>query len=199
MKLPELVEFIQKQEKEHPYVLALEGMIGSGKSYEAGKLTELLGTDSLLLSTDLFVAVPRSEWDQRLTGHDLDLKQWYDLAKIKKTLQSIKNKESFVVGGLYNLTNGKFDDELSVQAGDYDFMILEGLFSCNEFLDDHVDLRIFIDVPEELALERAHTRDETVRQLDHNAWIRKKDIFYNHYLPYLQNHKQRAHLILEPD
>ena len=35
MKIAELIETIRGKEKKHPYILALEGMIGSGKSYEA--------------------------------------------------------------------------------------------------------------------------------------------------------------------
>ncbi len=199
MKIYELVETILSKEKKHPYILAMEGMIGSGKSYEAEKLTELLERKSLLLSTDLFVTVPRSEWARRLGEDGLDLKDWYDLPKIKDTLESIKNEESFKVRGLYNLSNGKFDDELEIEAGGCEYMILEGLFSCNEYLDDKVDLKIFIDVSPETALQRAHERDESVRHLDHNGWLQKKDIFYNHYLPYLEAHKERADIVLEVD
>ena len=199
MKLPELVQTILQQEKKHPYVIAFEGMIGSGKSYEAGKLAEELGSRALQISTDLFVTVPRSEWTDRLEVHDIDLSSWYDLQKIKNALESVKNMESFKVGGLYNLSNGQFDDELEVDATDCDYLILEGLFSCHEDLDDLIDLRIFLDVPEELALSRAHTRDESVRHLDHNSWLQKKDIFYNHYLPFMESHKNRAHILLEPD
>ncbi len=199
MKLPELVQTILQQEKKHPYVIAFEGMIGSGKSYEAGKLAQELGTRALQISTDLFVTVPRSEWTDRLEVHDIDLSSWYDLQKIKNALESVKKKQSFTVGGLYNLSNGQFDDELEVDATDCDYLILEGLFSCHEDLDDLIDLRIFLDVPAEVALSRAHTRDETVRHLDHNSWLQKKDIFYNHYLPFMESHKSRAHIILEPD
>ncbi len=199
MKLPELVQTILQQEKKHPYVIAFEGMIGSGKSYEAGKLAEELGSRALQISTDLFVTVPRSQWADRLEVHDIDLSSWYDLQKIKNALESAKRKESFTVDGLYNLSNGQFDDELEVDATDCDYLILEGLFSCHEELDDIVDLRIFLDVPEELALSRAHTRDETVRHLDHDSWLQKKDIFYNHYLPFMESHKGRANIILEPD
>ena len=78
-------------------------------------------------------------------------------------------------------------------------MILEGLFSCDESLDDNVDLKIFIDVPPETALQRAHVRDESVRHMDHDGWLQKKDIFYNHYLPYLEAHKKRADIILDSD
>lgn len=198
MKIDELVETILNKEKKHPYILALEGMIGSGKSYEGEKLTDLLECKSLLLSTDLFVTVPRSEWAQRLDEEELDLKDWYHLPKIKDTLESIKNEEAFKVRGLYNLSNGKFDDELEIEARGCEYMILEGLFACNESLDEHVDLKIFIDVPPETALQRAHVRDETVRHMDHDGWLQKKDIFYNHYLPYLEAHKKRADIILDP-
>jgi len=199
MKLPELVQTILNKEKKHPYVMAFEGMIGSGKSYEANMLMEQLGRKPLLISTDLFVTVPRSEWPKRIQVHDIDLHSWYDLQKIKQALESIKRKENFTVGGLYNLSNGQFDDELEVDASDCDYLILEGLFSCHQDLDGLIDLRISLDVPREIALSRAHERDKTVRHLDHEGWLQKKDIFYNHYLPYLELHKNRAHIILDPD
>jgi len=199
MKLTELVETIINKEKKHPYVIAFEGMIGSGKSYEANLLKEQLGGKAQQLSTDLFVRVPRSEWTKRLEVHDVDLHTWYDLQKIKQALESIKRKQNFVVRGLYNLSNGQFDDKLEVDATDCDYLILEGLLSCHEDLDEFVDLRVFLDVPKEIALERAHERDETVRHLDHDGWLQKKDIFYNHYLPYLESHKNRADIILTLD
>jgi len=199
MKLTELVETIINKEKKHPYVIAFEGMIGSGKSYEANLLKEQLGGKAQQISTDLFVRVPRSEWLKRLEVHDVDLHTWYDLQKIKQALESVKRKQSFIVSGLYNLSNGQFDDELEVDATDCDYLILEGLLSCHEDLDEFVDLRVFLDVPKEIALERAHERDETVRHLDHDGWLQKKDIFYNHYLPYLESHKNRADIILTPD
>ena len=199
MKLPELVQTIIEKEKKHPYVIAFEGMIGSGKSYEANLLKEQLGGKAQQISTDLFVSVPRSEWPKRLEVHDVDLHTWYDLQKIKQALESVKRKQSFIVSGLYNLSNGQFNDELHVDATDCDYLVLEGLLSCHEDLDEFVDLRVFLDVPKEIALERAHERDETVRHLDHDGWLQKKDIFYNHYLPYLESHKNRADIILTPD
>lgn len=199
MKLPELVQTILEKEKEHPYVIAFEGMIGSGKSYEAGKLKDQLEGKIILITTDLFISVPRSEWTERIENDDIDLTTWYDLKKIKQALASIKRKENFTITGLYNLSNGEFDDELGVDASDCDYLILEGLLSCHEEFDGLIDLRVFLNVPREVALSRAHERDETVRHLDHQGWLQKKDIFYDHYVPYLESHKNRAHIILEPD
>lgn len=199
MKLAELVQVIIDKGKQNPYVIAFEGMIGSGKSYEAEKLKEQLGAKTLLLSTDLFVSVPRSEWTDRLNNDDIDLSTWYDLKKIKQALESINKKEKFTVTGLYNLSNGQFDDELEVDSSDCEFMILEGLLSCHKEFDGLIDLKVFLEVPKEIALERAHRRDETVRHLDHEGWLQKKDIFYTHYLPFLKSHKKRADIILNPD
>ena len=199
MKLPELVQTILEKEKKHPYIIAFEGMIGSGKSYEAGKLKDQLEGKIILITTDLFISVPRSEWTERIENDDIDLTTWYDLKKIKQALASSKRKENFTITCLYNLSNGEFDDELGVDASDCDYLILEGLLSCHEEFDGLIDLRVFLNVPREVALSRAHERDETVRHLDHEGWLQKKDIFYDHYVPYLESHKNRAHIILEPD
>lgn len=199
MKLPELVQTILEKEKKHPYIIAFEGMIGSGKSYEAGKLKDQLEGEIILITTDLFISVPRSEWTERIENDDIDLTTWYDLKKIKQALASVKRKERFTVEGLYNLSNGQFDDELGVDASDCDYLILEGLLSCHEEFDGLIDLRVFLNVPREVALSRAHERDETVRHLDHQGWLQKKDIFYDHHVPYLESHKNRAHIILDPE
>lgn len=199
MKLEELAELILNQEKKHPYVIAFEGMIGSGKSYEANMLKEMLGDKAKQISTDLFVSVPRSEWPDRLEAHSVELHTWYDLQKIINTLDAVKREEAFTINGLYNLSNGQFDDKMEFDASDCDYLILEGLFSCHQDLDDYVDLKVFLDVPQELALKRAHDRDETVRNLDQDAWLQKKDIFYNHYLPYMEAHKDRADILLDPE
>ncbi len=199
MKLPELVETILEQKKKHPYIIAFEGMIGSGKSYEAEKLMEQLGSKAQLISTDLFVSVPRTEWPERLERHDIDLGTWYNLQKIKGALEKVKMKEKFTVTGLYNLSNGLFDDELEINSIDCSYLILEGLMSCHVNLSEFVDFKVFLDVPKEIALERAHKRDEKVRHLDHSAWLKKKHIFYDHYLPYMNKHRESADVLLEND
>lgn len=199
MKFTELVEEIKHKEKKHPYTIALEGVIGSGKSYQAEHLLKELGGKSLIISTDLFVTVGRHDWVSKLESNNLDLREWYDLAKVKDTLTSVKNMESFTIDGLYDLANGEFDDTFDVDATELDYLILEGLFSCDEKLDGFIDLKIFLDVSIETAMKRAEARDETVRHLDHKGWELKKSIFYDHYLPYLGGHRQRADLLLEID
>lgn len=199
MNFNELVETITKRPKTHPYFITLEGIIGSGKSYEAEKLKEKLAGNTILLSTDLFVTVGRDEWTERVEAGGLDLRDWYDLPKMRETLESIKRKEKFYIIGLYDLATGEFDDRVEVDARGCDYMILEGLFSCDELLDGLIDLKIFLDVPLETSINRAHERDETVRNLEHSEWVLKRTIFYDNYLPYLEDHRGRADVILEVD
>ena len=199
MKFNELVDEIKHKPKKHPYTIALEGIIGSGKSFQAEHLKNELGGSCLIISTDLFVTVGRHDWTKQLEDDHIDLRKWYDLKKIKETLQSVKNKESFTITGLYDLANGEFDDTFHVDATELDYLILEGLFGCDEFMDGLIDLKVFLDVSIEKAMERAEERDETVRHLSHHGWELKKAIFYDHYVPYLESHKQRADIVLDID
>ena len=199
MKFTELVKEIKHKEKKHPYTIALEGIIGSGKSYQAELLLNELGGNSLIISTDLFVTIGRHDWTEQLENNHIDLRNWYDLDKIRDSLTSIKKMESFTITGLYDLANGEFDDTFHVDATELDYLILEGLFSCDENLDGFIDLKIFLDVSIETAMQRAEVRDETVRHLDHHEWELKKSIFYDHYVPYLENHKNRSDLLLHID
>ena len=188
MKFDELVEEIHQKPKKHPYTIALEGVIGSGKSFQAEHLLKELGGNSLIVPTDLFVTVGRHDWTKMLEENHIDLRTWYDLNKIRDTLTSVKNMESFTITGLYDLANGEFDDTFHVDATELDYLI--------EHLDGFIDLKIFLDVTIETAMERAEARDETVRHLSHHGWELKKAIFYDHYVPYLESHKNRADLLL---
>lgn len=199
MKFSELVEEIRDKAAAYPYVLALDGTIGSGKSYEADKLHEALGDDSLLMSMDLFVRVKRSDWDERLEKGHIHLRQWYDIEKVRETLGLIKEKKKFKVTGLYNLTNGEMDREMEIDASGCKYFILEGLFSSDYQLSELIDLIIFINVPTEVALDRAESRDHAARNLSHRGWVEKKKIFFEGYLPYLEEHKEKADFMLDPD
>lgn len=199
MKFAELVETIKSKESDSPYVISLDGTVGSGKSYDAEKLHEMLGENSLLMSMDLFVCVRRTEWDERVERGHIDLRKWYDIEKVKEALRSIKERTKFKVSGLYNLSNGEIDGQMEIDARNCKYFILEGLFSCDDKLDGLIDLKVFINVPPRVALERAEARDHTARHLNHRGWIEKKKIYFDGYLPYLEQHKRKSDLILDPD
>jgi uridine kinase len=199
MVLGEVVREIRRRAEEYPYIIAIDGTIGSGKSYDAERLHEALGGNSLLMSMDLFVRVRRCEWDERIEQGHIVLRQWYDIKKVNRTFQSIKERKKFKVSSLYNLANGEIDKEMEIDASACKYFILEGLFSCDDELDGLIDLIMFINVSPEVSLNRAEARDEAARHLSHRGWIEKKKIFFDGYLPYLKVHRKKADLILEPD
>ena len=199
MRFPDLVENIIDNATSYPYVISLDGTIGSGKSYEAAKLQGALGENTLLISMDQFVSVKRSEWDEKLEKGHIHLRQWYNIDKVRETLGLIKEGKKFKLSGLYNLANGKMDEEMEIDASDCRYFILEGLFSCDYKLGGLIDLTVYINVPAEVALDRAESRDHAARNLSHRGWVEKKKIFFDGYLPYLEEHKEKADLMLDPD
>lgn len=199
MDFGEIAREIRARAKTSPYIIAIEGTIGSGKSYEGEKLHEALGSDSILITMDLFVCVSRSEWVQLAKKGDIVLRDWYDIDKVKEVLQSVKKKEVVSVSGLYNIQSGCMDERITIDTAGCRYFILEGLFSFDDELDELVDLRVFLDVPREIALERAESRDEAARHLDHEGWLLKKKVYFDGFLPYLEKHRNKADLILDAD
>lgn len=199
MELGELVAEIHKRARKFPYIIALEGTIGSGKSYDGEKLHEALSPDALLISMDLFVCVPRSLWERKIEEGDIHLRDWYDIGKVKATLLSAAKKKIFDVSGLYNVQSGDIDGRITIDAESCRYLILEGLFSFDEEFDGLIDLRVFIDTPPEVALARAEARDESGRHLDHRGWLEKRKIYFDGYLPYFDGHRKKADIILDPD
>ncbi|MGH7891596.1 MAG: hypothetical protein ACREN0_04930, partial [Thermodesulfobacteriota bacterium] len=79
MDFGDIVGKIRARAKTFPYIIAIDGTIGSGKSYLGGKLTESLSPDALLMTMDLFVCIPRSEWDSKIEEGNIRLRDWYDI------------------------------------------------------------------------------------------------------------------------
>lgn len=195
MDFGEIVREIRSRAKTFPYVIAIDGTIGSGKSYLGEKLKEALSPEALLITMDLFVCVPRSEWDSKIEEGGIRLRDWYDMGKAEEMLQSIRSKKTFEISGIYDLETGNISGRMRVDTGSYRYFILEGLFSLDDELDGLVDLGIFVDSPADVALARAESRDESKRHLDPRGWIEKKEIFYDCYLPHVDGHRKRADLI----
>ena len=197
MDFGEIVGEIRSRAKTFPYIITIDGSIGSGKSYLGEQLKEALSPDAYLITMDLFVCVPRPEWDGKIEEGNIRLRDWYDIGKVKETLRSVRSDKVFDVSGLYDVETGNMCNRIAIDAGGYRYFILEGLFSSDDELDGLVDLRIFVDTPGGVALARAETRDESRRHLDPHGWLEKKEIYYDGYLPYIDEHRMKADLILD--
>ncbi len=192
----EIVAEIRSRAKTFPYIIAVDGAIGSGKSYLGEKLKKALTPGALLITMDLFVSVPRSEWERKVEAGKINLRDWYDIKRAREILLSIKSDKGLVCGDLYDVETGTMCGCLTIEAGSCEYVVLEGLFSLDEELRGLVDLGIFMDTPPDVALTRAEARDETRRHLDPHGWLEKKEIYYDGYLPYIEEHRKNADLIL---
>ncbi len=196
MDFGEIAREVRARANTSPYIIAIDGTIGSGKSYLGEKLKEALSPDALLMTMDLFVCVPRSEWDRKIEAGNIRLRDWYDIGKAKETLLSVRSYKAFEISGLYDVETGNICSRIAITPGSYRYFILEGLFSLDDELDGLVDLGIFVDTPGDVALARAESRDESKRNLDPHGWLEKKEIYYDGYVPYIDKHRKKAGLII---
>ena len=192
----ELAGRIRSRAETFPFIIAVDGTIGSGKSYFGEKLKEALSPDAFLITMDFFVSIPRKEWERKIEEGHLCLRDWYDIDKAREILLAIKSDKPLVCGDLYNVETGTMHGCITIDPGIYKYFILEGLFSLDDELGELVDLRIFLDTPPDVALARAETRDESKRHLDPHGWFEKREIFYDGYLPYVEAHRKNADIVL---
>ncbi len=193
-----LIQKVQQQApdlQDRPVVIAVDGMIGAGKTTAAQKIRDHYQGRAAMVSTDLFILVTRSQWDEQLAGGDIRLHEWYDLAKIRDTILKIRQGGNFSVPGLYNLSNGLRDYELTFDCDGIEAVILEGLFSFHDVFADLIDVKVFLEAPQEIALERARVRDETVRNIPPEMWAKKIRIYHDFYTPYVEHLKSMADIV----
>ena len=192
----EIAREIRARAKTFPYVIAVDGSIGSGKSYIGKELEKALSPDALLITMDLFVRVPRAEWDRKIEEGNIRLRDWYDIGKARDILLAIKSDRGLDCRDLYDVETGAMRGCITTDPGTYKYFILEGLFSLDNELDVLIDLGIFVDTPPDVALSRAESRDESKRHLDPHGWLEKKEIYYDGYLPYIDGHRKKAGIVI---
>jgi len=180
-------------------VIAVDGSIGSGKSYFGEKLREAFSPHSLLLPMDLFVCLCRHEWEGKARAGEVNLRSWYDIDKVRDTLRAVKSGEAVELAGLYRNENGLLEGSLSFDPSGCRYFILEGLFSFDDELAGYVDFKVFVDVPTDVALGQAEPRDESVRHMTREDWLIKKSAFFDGYLPYIAAHREKADFLLRPE
>ncbi|MFP4381027.1 MAG: uridine kinase [Candidatus Sumerlaeia bacterium] len=182
-------------------VIAVEGPIGGGKTSTAYAIRDYVGEkQTMVLSTDLYILVTRHRWDEFMDKtDDLRLHEWYDLDKVRYTLQQARQRKKFSIEGLYNLSCGQHNLTVDHDTTDARIIILEGLFALHESLLHETDLKVYIDVDRLVALERARLRDRVERNIDEATWQKKERIYHHCYSPYFEKHRSLADVIIKQD
>jgi uridine kinase len=110
-------------------------------------------------------------------------------------VERMRRGEKFSVPELYNLANGQHDRVWEIDATDCRLVVLEGLFALHEELADVPDVRLFLEVDPDVALERARQRDLVDRNIDPVQFDRKIRIYFDRYAPHVESLRARADLV----
>jgi uridine kinase len=165
-----------------PRIIGIVGASGSGKTTVARELAELAGNASLMSQDNYYINLPDS----------VDSKHWnfddpavIELEHLASDLAALKRGET-VEGPRYIFsTHKRAPDTIPLKPAP--LIIVEGLFLfTSEALRNVFDLKIFINLPLEVCLERRVARDvvergrteESIRQ----RWAEQVEPMYRKYV-----------------
>jgi uridine kinase len=134
-------------------VISVAGGSGSGKSFIARKIVNVLGGRAI--SLDDYI-IP----EEIIPGANWDLPEVYDMGMARRTLAALDRGESFDKP-VYDFEEGVIGEYETVFPGQP--IVLEGLHALDEYFRDFIDFGIFVGAGEETRLARRLNRDVAER------------------------------------
>ena len=181
VKLYEVVQKIHERldnsvsTSSNPFVVAIDGMSGSGKSTFAALLHETF-PDSNLFHMDDYFLQPSQKTSERLAevGGNIDYERFYD-----EVISHLENGNGFYYR--------KYDC-CSQTLGDYEhvswqpLVIIEGSYSHHPHFGNTYDLRVFLDVSSEEQRRRILLRNgEFMLERFVSEWIPKENAYFKKF------------------
>jgi uridine kinase len=176
-------------------IIGIVGASGSGKTTVARELAELAGNVSLMSQDNYYIGLPDG----------VDSKNWnfddpavIDLEHLARDLAALKRGET-VEGPRYIFsTHKRAPDTVTLKPAP--LIIVEGLFLfLPQHLRDVFDLKIFIEVPMEVCLERRVARDVVERgrtaEIIRHRWAEQVEPMY---IKHVEPTRAFADLLLIP-
>jgi uridine kinase len=138
----------------YPYVIAIDGFGGSGKSNLSRQLLKLL-RDGLIIQTDDFIKYPH---ETNVFEHDWE-------AIENKVLKRLKEVTSVTTKTYdWHTLKAVTDEQSTIQK----YILFDGIGLLEPKYLKYYNLKIWIDCPYELALERGKKRDREDQGVDHD-------------------------------
>ena len=175
--------------------IVITGPSGSGKSFLANKLSEIF-YNSIILRTDSYYR------DNLLIKFlSLFIYYIYDLpisikkSKIIKTHRFIHNKERLISFDRYDFKKKKSykSKKFIKYEGDYQFIILEGIFSHRLNLNYEETINIVCEEEKEICFKRRLIRDQLERNRCknevYNKFNKSWDLFHDNAKEFVKNNK----------
>jgi uridine kinase len=165
-----------------PHIIGIVGASGSGKTSVAKELAELAGNASLMSQDNYYCGLPD---DIAAADWNFDDPAALDLEHLARDLAALKRGET-VEGPRYIFsTHKRAPDTVTLKPAP--MIIVEGLFLfANRHLRDVFDLKVFVDLPLEVCLQRRIARDVEERsrtEQDVRAqWTAQVEPMYRKYV-----------------
>lgn len=155
------------QNKSRPVFIVIDGRAGAGKTTLAKEIVEQCGVGEIIQCDDLY-----NGWNDALTPtFERHLQEWVIEPLMNGAMPNYQK---------YDWVQNEFQS--AVEVADTPLIILEGVGAALPFVTALADLAIWIDIPEEVGLNRVLQRDGAVIHREMRQWIaQQRDFFAAHH------------------
>ena len=145
--------------RERPYLIGISGGSGGGKTSVANVLFKCLGIENcLLFSMDTYYKNLTPEQEKNLSNYNFDTPDALDLDLIYEHLSDLMQWKSIEMPTYDFNTNSRQKETIHLKPNK--FIIFEGILAFHEKrMRDLMDLKLFIDLNDDMRLSRRIYRD----------------------------------------
>ncbi|GGB08670.1 MULTISPECIES: uridine kinase family protein [Mucilaginibacter] len=173
-----------------PYIIGIAGGSGSGKTFFLKCFLEHFTADevSLVSQDDYYIPVAHNMTKEENKEYNFDLPSTIDHEHFQQDISKLLNKEA-ILKQEYTFNNPDAIPKM-IEIKPAPILIVEGLFILHfKDISELLDLKVFIDADEDIALQRRLKRDLIERGYSHDdvmyKWINHVVPAYKEYLlPY---------------
>ena len=152
-------ENFNKKFRDRPYLIGITGGSGGGKTSVANVLYRCLGIENcLLFSMDTYYKNLTPEQEKDLNNYNFDTPDALDLDLLSEHLTSLMNWKSIEMPTYDFATNKRQEETIHLKPNK--FIIFEGILAFHDKrMRDLMDLKLFIDLDDDIRLSRRIYRD----------------------------------------
>ena len=150
---------LNKKFRDRPYLIGITGGSGGGKTSVANVLYRCLGIENcLLFSMDTYYKNLTPEQEKDLNNYNFDTPDALDLDLLSEHLTSLMNWKSIEMPTYDFATNKRQEETIHLKPNK--FIIFEGILAFHDKrMRDLMDLKLFIDLDDDIRLSRRIYRD----------------------------------------
>jgi uridine kinase len=181
--ISELVDLIAKSSRDRigPLIVAIDGRSGAGKSTLAAAVATEVGA-AVIDGDDFYSGGTAAQWDA-MTPSDR-ARHCIDWRRQRSVLEPIARGEEATWHPYdWDTDDGRLSDRaLSLQPPGV--VILEGAYSARPELADLMDLRVMLDVPDQVREQRLRVREgEHYRKEWESRWASAEEYYFENVMP----------------